>query len=33
VIIARRRAPGATPGLSAAEEARLAALTDRDAGG
>ena len=33
VIIARRRAPGATPRLSAEEEARLAALTDRDAGG
>ena len=30
-IIARRRAPGATPRLSAEEEARLAALTNGDA--
>jgi cytochrome c-type biogenesis protein CcmH len=32
-LIARRRAPHATPRLSAEEEARLAALTDGDAGG
>ena len=31
VAIARRRAPGATPGLSADEEARLKALTAGDA--
>lgn len=33
MVIARRRAPRATPGLSAEEEARLAALTDGDAAG
>jgi cytochrome c-type biogenesis protein CcmH len=32
VVIARRRAAGATPRLSAEEEARLSALTDGDAG-
>jgi cytochrome c-type biogenesis protein CcmH len=32
-IYARGRAPGATPALSAEEEARLAALTNGDAGG
>ena len=33
VVIARRRAPSATPRLSAEEEARLAALTGGDAAG
>jgi cytochrome c-type biogenesis protein CcmH len=33
MVIARRRAPRATPRLSAEEEARLAALTDGDAAG
>ena len=32
VLVARRRAPGATPRLSVEEEARLAALTGPDAG-
>jgi cytochrome c-type biogenesis protein CcmH len=32
-LFARRRAPRATPALSAEEEARLAALTDGDAAG
>jgi cytochrome c-type biogenesis protein CcmH len=32
-LLARRRAPRATPALSAEEEARLAALTDGDAAG
>ncbi len=33
VLLARRRAPRATPPLSAEEEARLAALTNSDAAG
>jgi cytochrome c-type biogenesis protein CcmH len=33
VLLARRRAPRATPALSAEEEARLAALTSGDAAG
>ena len=33
VLLARRRAPRATPRLSAEEEARLAALTDGEATG
>jgi cytochrome c-type biogenesis protein CcmH len=32
VLVARRRAPGSTPGLSAEEEQRLAALTGEDRG-